>query len=91
MGEEDNYVILQIVLSKSGKKDATLRINDGAGTELFYERVYTNEHVRYIKVSPDELKNIELVLNTTEGELKKRYNLNLSKVNTFKLEEVVVK
>ncbi len=91
MGEDNDFVVLQVILTKGTKADAVLRISDGLGTELYYERVTSAEHVRYIKVSPDELKNIEVAYSTTEGELKKKYNLNMSRVNTFKIEEVAIK
>jgi hypothetical protein len=91
MGEDNDFVVLQVVLNKGSKYDAILRISDGLGNELFYERVSSAEHVRYIKVSPDELKNIEVAVSTTEGDLRKKYNLNMSKVNTFKIEEVAIK
>ena len=91
MGEDNEYVVLQIVLNKAEKKDAILRITDGMGTELFNERFNTAEHVRYIKVSPEELKNIEVAMTTSEGDLKKKYNLNMSKVNTFTIQEVAIK
>lgn len=91
MGEDNDFVVLQIVLNKASKDDALLRIFDAEGNELFNERVTNAEHVRYIKVSPDELKNIEVAVSTSEGNLKKKYNLNMSKVSTFKIEEVAVK
>ena len=91
MGEDSEFVVLQVILTKGAKADAILRITDGEGTELFYERVTSAEHVRYIKVSPDELKSIEVAYSTTDGELKKKYNLNMTSLNTAKIEEVVIK
>jgi hypothetical protein len=91
MGEDNEFVVLQVILTKGSKSDAFLRINDGYGNELYNERFSSAEHVRYIKVSPDELKSIEVALRTMEGDLKKIYNLNMSKVSTFKIEEVAIK
>ncbi len=91
MGEDEEYVVLQVVLNKGSKHDAILRINDGQGIELFYERFNSLEYVRYIKVSPSELKNIEVAVITREGDVKKMYNLNMNTVSTFKIEEVAIK
>jgi hypothetical protein len=91
MGEDNDYVVLQVLLNQANNKDAILRITDGMGTELFYERFSSAEYVRYIKVSPEELKNIEVGISTAQGDLKKKYNLNMNKVNTFKIEEIAIK
>jgi hypothetical protein len=91
MGEEDNYVVLQVVLNKSDDKHAKLSISDGLGEELYTERFTQNSFARYIKVSPDELSNIEIVFETINGISRKKYNLNMSMVSTFKLEEVANK
>jgi hypothetical protein len=91
MGEDNDYVVLQVLLNQANNKDAILRITDGMGTELFYERFSSTEYVRYIKVSPEELKNIEVGISTAQGDLKKKYNLNMNKVNTFKIEEIAIK
>ncbi len=91
VGGEENEVVLQIVLGKSDNRAALLRITDGSGEVLYTERISDKTFARYIQVSPDELKSIEVVFETTEGTSRKRYNLNYSTVSNFKMEEVTIK
>jgi hypothetical protein len=91
LGEENEYVVLQVLLTKADSKNATLRITDGLGEVLHTERFAQGSFSKFIKVSPAELSKIELVLDTINGTQRKLYNLNMSKVSTFKIEEVVIK
>ncbi|HSK12656.1 MAG TPA: hypothetical protein VK907_05540 [Phnomibacter sp.] len=91
LGEEGNYILLQVILAKADAKVASLRIFDGLGEELFSERVSDEQYTRLIKVSPDELKDIAIEYNTTSGVLRKKYSLNTTRFTTFRLEEVAIK
>jgi hypothetical protein len=88
---EDNAVILQVVLGKADNRAALMQITDGNGEVLYTERISDKTFVRYIQVSPDELKSLEIVYNTNEGISRKRYNLNYTNVSNFKMEEVTIK
>jgi len=88
---EDDAVILQVVLAKADNRTAVMRITDGSGEVLYTERITDKSFARYIQVSPDELKSIEIVFDTNEGTIRKRYNLNYNSVSNFKLEEVTIK
>lgn len=86
--EEDNFLILQIKLDKQDSKFASLRISDGGGEVLYTERITKNQMVRYIKVSPLEVENLVVTLNTSNGTKSRKYKLLTEKQTTVKLEEV---
>lgn len=90
VGEADGSVLLQVKLSKTGERQGLLRITDGFGELLHTERVTGNNFARYIKVSPDELKSIEVSYDTVGGFSKKRFNLTVSRSEEFRIEEVSV-
>lgn len=90
VGEADGSVLLQVKLSKTGNRLGLLRITDGFGEILHTERVADNNFARYIKVSPDELKSIEVTYDTFDGFGKKRYNLTVSRSEEFRIVEVGV-
>ena len=91
MGEDEGYLVLQVVFTQKDGKDALLRITDHAGEELYSERVSENEYVRYIKISPEEISGIEVVAMTGGNNVRKKYNLNMSTVTTVKVQEVAIK
>jgi hypothetical protein len=88
--EEDNFLILQIKLDKQDSKFASLRISDGGGEVLYTERITNNQLVRYIKVSPSEVDNLVVTLNTSNGTKSRKYKLLTEKQTIVKLEEVAV-
>jgi hypothetical protein len=88
---EDDAVVLQVVLVKTDNRTALMRITDGSGEVLYTERISDKSFARYIQVSPEELKSIEIVFDTYEGTSRKRYNLNYTSVSNFKMEEVTIK
>jgi hypothetical protein len=88
---EDDAVVLQVKLAKANNRTALMRITDGSGEVLYTERITDKSFARYIQVSPEELKSIEIVFDTNEGTSRKRYNLNYTSVSNFKMEEVTIK
>jgi hypothetical protein len=88
---EDDAVVLQVKLAKADNRTALMRITDGSGEVLYTERISDKSFARYIQVSPEELKSIEIVFDTFEGTSRKRYNLNYTSVSNFKMEEVTIK
>ncbi len=91
VAEDDGYLVLLVQLKKEDNKMAILRITDGLGEELYSERIFDNKYSRYIKVSPEELKSLEFVYNTNSGITTKKYNLNVTKIATASINEVVIK
>ncbi|MCU0404937.1 MAG: hypothetical protein MUE99_10365 [Chitinophagaceae bacterium] len=91
MGEDEGYLVLQLSFSQKDAKDAVVRISDNSGYELFNERVRDIQYVRYIKVLPEEISNLELVALTENGNIRKKYNLSTSTVKSVKVQEVVIK
>jgi hypothetical protein len=91
MGEDEEYLVLQVLFSQKSAKDALLRITDEVGEELYTERTKDNEYVRYIKVLPDEIRNLEIIALTSSGNIRKKYNLNLTTVTSVKVQEVAIK
>ena len=91
VGGEDDAVVLKVVLGKADNRTALMQITDGNGEVLYTERISDKTFVRYIQVSPAELKSLEIVYNTNEGISRKRYNLNYTNVTNFKMEEVTIK
>jgi hypothetical protein len=87
VGEADGLLLLLVKLSKTGGRPGLLRITDGFGELLHTERVSDNSFARYIKVSPDELKNIEVTYDTNDGFGKKRYNLTVSRSEKYRIVE----
>ena len=88
---ENDAVVLQVVLEKANNRTAVMRITDTNGEVLYTERISDKTFARYIQVSPEELKSIEIVFETNEGTSRKRYNLNYTSVSNFKMEEVTIK
>lgn len=86
--EDENFMILQIKLGKQDTKAALLRIEDGTGELLHSERVSANTMVRYIKVSPYELQDLVITLQTNQGATSKRFKLSTERQTTVKIEEV---
>ena len=91
IGQDQTSVYLKLKLMKQDAKLASLRITDGAGEELFIERFAKEEYARIIKVSPDEIRHIEVEFRTASGNLRKKYAIHMSRVNNFEIEEVAAK
>jgi hypothetical protein len=91
IGQDQTSVYLRLRFKKQDAKLASLRITDGAGEELFVERFSKEEYARIIKISPDEIKNIEVEFRTASGNLRKKYAIHMSRINSFEIEEVAAK
>ncbi len=91
IGTENNFLILAIQLKKSDEKTGVLRITDGVGEILYTERITDSTFNRIVKVSPEEVGQIELVYDTNDGVSRKKYDLNVTKTVTGSISEIMEK
>jgi hypothetical protein len=91
VGAENNFLILSIQLKKSDDKAGMLKISDGFGEILYTERVMDTTFSRFVKVSPEEVGQIQLEYNTNDGVSRIKYDLNVTKTVFGTISEVKIK
>lgn len=91
IGQDGTAVYLRLSFNKPDDKQALVRISDGYGEELFIERFSQDAYYRVIKVSPEELSQIEVEFRTASGNLRKKYAIHMSRVHNFQIEELAAK
>lgn len=88
IGTENNFLILAIQLRKSDEKAGLLKITDAEGIVLYTERITDSTFNRFVKVSPEEVDQIELVYNTNDGISRKKYDLNVTSTVSGSINEI---
>ncbi len=88
LGQQDEYVILQIDLQQSMDQSSRLIINDDKGVSMYEETVSGKTFSRKIKVAPSEIGKIEVVFSTPGAEAKKIYAINVALVAKVNITEV---
>jgi hypothetical protein len=91
IGQDESAVYLRLSFRKDDDKQASIRISDGSGEQLFIERFSQDEYYRVIKISPDELNEIEVEFRTASGSYRKKYAIHMSRINNFQIEELAAK
>src|ERR1700709_174258 len=88
LGQQDEYVILEINLKQGADQNSRLIINDSKGDNLYEENVSGKTYSRKVKVSPSEVEKLEIVFNTPNGETKKMYSINVALISQVDVTEV---
>lgn len=88
LGQQDEYVILEINLKQAADQNSKLIINDSKGDNLYEENVSGKTYSRKIRVSPSEVEKLEIVFNTPNGETKKMYSINVALVSKIDVTEL---
>jgi hypothetical protein len=91
IGTENNFLILAIQLKKTDEKAGLLKISDGVGEVLYTERIMDTTFNRIVKVSPEEVGQIELEYNTNDGISRIKYDLNVTNTVSGSISEVKIK
>lgn len=89
--EDDNFVYLQLELMQATEKNASVRITDDLGELLYSERFKTKSHNMLVKVNPNEISYIQLLLTTEAGTTRKTVKLATKTYNTTVIEVVANK
>lgn len=88
LGQQDEYVILEITLKQSADQNSILVINDSKGDNLYQENVGGKTFSRKVKIAPSEVEKLEIVFNTPTGEIKKMYSINVALISKVDVTEV---
>jgi|GEM_PF-2657532 len=87
-GELDGYVYLRINMVQASAEKSSLKIFDLSGEKLYEETVGAKEFTRVIKLSPDELKGLEVTFTSNNKETKKQFAINASSTVNYAVSEV---
>jgi hypothetical protein len=88
LGDQGDFLYLQIDLQQANNSLAILRILDAGGEGLHSETVYTKSFKRVVKIAPDEFNFIEIQYATANGTVRKKFDLNTVVYKSTKLVEV---
>lgn len=88
LGQQDEFVILEIDLNQALDQNSRLVINDDKGTNLYEEYVSGKTFTRKIKVSPSELDKVEIVFYTPNADAKKVYSFKVAQTYKIDVTEV---
>ena len=88
LGDQGDFLYLQIDLQQANNSLAILRILDAGGEGLHSQAVYTKSFRRVVKVAPDEFNFIEIQYATAEGTVRKKFDLNTVVYKSTKLIEI---
>jgi hypothetical protein len=88
LGQQDEFVILEINLSQANDQHSRLLINDDKGENMYEESVSGKTFSRKIKLAPSEISKIEIVFSTPGVETKKAYSINVAMVSKVNVAEI---
>jgi len=88
-GELEGYVYLRISMVQASAEKSVLKIYDLSGEKLYEEAVSAKEFSRVIKLSPEELKGLNVTFtNSNNQEIKKEFAINTSTTVNYEVSEV---
>jgi len=88
LGQQDEFVILEITLKQAVDQNSKLVINDSKGDNLYEENMSGKTFSRKVKISPSEVEKLQIIFNTPTGETKKMYSINVALVSKIDVTEV---
>ena len=87
----DEGTVLRLQVTHPSAQTATLRISDAQGELLFIEKFSGKSFEKLIRIDHNEINHIVLQLTTSEGSLRKEYQINTQEITLPVLEEVNIK
>lgn len=88
LGQQDEFIILQIDLKQPLDQNSRLSINDGKGVNMYEENVSGKTFSRKIKLSPSEVDKLEIVFDTPSNEAKKVFTISVAQTSKIDVTEV---
>ena len=87
--ELEGYIYLRINMVQESTEKSVLKIYDLSGEKLYEENVSAKEYKRIIKISPEELKGLDVTFtNSNNQEIKKEFAINTSTTVNYEVSEV---
>jgi hypothetical protein len=88
LGQQDEFVILEIDLNQPIDQNSKLSINDERGEGMYEENVSGKTFSRKIKVVPSEIGKMEIVFSTPNIDIKKTYSINVALISKVNVTEI---
>ena len=88
IGEKDDFVYVKISFNTNPRLAPSMEVTDGVGETLYTERISDSSFSRMLKFSTSELPGGLEISLMEKGSVVKKYNVNVSYVKTYALEEV---
>jgi len=88
IGEKDDFVYVKVSFTTNPDLAPSMQVTDGVGETLYTERISDSSFSRMLKFSTNELPGGLEISLMEKGAIVKKYNVNVSYVKTYALEEV---
>lgn len=88
LGANAGYLYFELSMQQADALRSNLRILNEDGHELYAETLFNKATIRKIKLPKDDAEKLEVLYNTTKGEVKKVLSIEIKVQEAIEVKEI---